>query len=46
MGYLVGIQSVAVHRECCNFENGDGGRREKNWAARSQAAGSNSLSMN
>ncbi|MBV8054502.1 MAG: hypothetical protein JO071_04590 [Deltaproteobacteria bacterium] len=31
---------------CCNFEDGDEGRRKKNWAARSQAARSNSLSMN
>ena len=33
-------------RKCCNFEGGDGGRRERNGAARSQAARSNSLSMN
>jgi hypothetical protein len=32
--------------KCCNFENGDGGRPERNWAARSQAARSNSWSMN
>jgi SRSO17 transposase len=31
---------------CCNFENSDEGRCERNWAARSQAARSNSLSMN
>jgi hypothetical protein len=33
-------------RKCCNFQNGDGGRPERNWAAKSQAARSNSLSMN
>jgi exonuclease SbcC len=33
-------------RKCCNFEDGDGGQPERNWAARSQAARSNSLSMN
>ena len=33
-------------RKCCNFENGDGGGPERNWAARSQAARSNSWSMN
>jgi Fe-Mn family superoxide dismutase len=32
--------------KCCNFQNGDGGRPERNWAAKSQAARSNSLSMN
>ncbi|HEY4933144.1 MAG TPA: SAM-dependent DNA methyltransferase [Terriglobales bacterium] len=32
--------------KCCNFENGDGGRPERNWAAKSQAARSNSWSMN
>ena len=32
--------------KCCNFENGDGGGPERNWAARSQAARSNSWSMN
>jgi len=31
--------------KCCNFENGDGGRPERNWAARSQAGRSNSWSM-
>jgi hypothetical protein len=31
---------------CCNFENGDVGRAEKNWAARFQAARSNNWSMN
>jgi hypothetical protein len=33
-------------RKCCNFENGDGGGPERNWAARFQAARSNSWSMN
>jgi len=33
-------------RKCCNFENGDGGRRARKLAARSQAARSNSWSMN
>ena len=33
-------------RKCCNFEIGDGGRPERNWAPRSQAARSNSLSIN
>src|ERR1022692_2877819 len=33
-------------RKCCNFENGDGGRPERSWAARFQAARSNSWSMN
>ena len=37
---------LRVLRKCCNFENGDGGRPERNWAARSQAARSNSWSMN
>jgi hypothetical protein len=37
---------VANLRKCCNFENGDGGGPERNWAARSQAARSNSWSMN
>jgi hypothetical protein len=32
--------------KCCNFEDGDGGQPERNWAARSQAARSNSWSMN
>jgi hypothetical protein len=32
--------------KCCNFENGDGGGPERNWAARFQAARSNSWSMN
>ena len=32
--------------KCCNFENGDGGRPERSWAARFQAARSNSWSMN
>ena len=32
--------------KCCNFEKGDGGRPERNWAARFQAARSNSWSMN
>jgi hypothetical protein len=36
----------SIGRKCCNFENGDGGGRERNWSARSQAARSNSLSMN
>ena len=35
-----------LERKCCNFENGDGGHHENNWAARSQAARSNSWSMN
>jgi len=33
-------------RKCCNFENGDGGGPERSWAARFQAARSNSWSMN
>ena len=33
-------------RKCCNFENGDGGGPERSWAAKSQAARSNSWSMN
>src|ERR1039458_1255510 len=37
---------VGVKRKCCNFENGDGGRPERSWAARFQAARSNSWSMN
>jgi tetratricopeptide (TPR) repeat protein len=36
----------ALKGKCCNFENGDGGGPERNWAARSQAARSNSWSMN
>ena len=32
-------------RKCCNFENRDGEHPERNWAARSQAARSNSWSM-
>jgi hypothetical protein len=32
--------------KCCNFENGDGEHPERNWAARFQAARSNSWSMN
>jgi hypothetical protein len=36
----------ASQRKCCNFEGCDGGRPERNWAARSQAARSNSWSMN
>ena len=35
-----------VRRKCCNFQNGDGGRPERSWAARFQAARSNSWSMN
>src|ERR1017187_7563063 len=31
--------------KCCNFENGDGGHPERSWAARFQAARSNSWSM-
>ena len=37
---------VTLARKCCNFQNGDGEHPERNWAARSQAARSNSLSMN
>src|ERR1700692_1663461 len=33
-------------RKCCNFENGDREGPERNWAARFQAARSNSWSMN
>ena len=36
----------ATDGKCCNFESGDGGGPEGNWAARSQAARSNSWSMN
>jgi len=32
--------------KCCNFEDNDGGLPEKNWWDRSQAARSNSWSMN
>jgi hypothetical protein len=32
--------------KCCNFENGDRGGPERNWAARFQAARLNSWSMN
>jgi hypothetical protein len=32
--------------KCCNFEDSDGELPEKNWSGRSQAARSNSLSMN
>jgi hypothetical protein len=35
-----------VKGKCCNFENGDRGGPERNWAARFQAARSNSWSMN
>ena len=42
----VGGIDVAIERKCCNFENGDGGRPERNWAARFQAARANSWSMN
>jgi hypothetical protein len=35
-----------IYRKCCNFENGDGEHPERKWAARSQAARSNSWSMN
>ena len=35
-----------VDRKCCNFESGDRGGSEGNWAARFQAARSNSRSMN
>ena len=38
--------SYEAKGKCCNFENGDGGGPERNWAARSQAARSNSWSMN
>jgi hypothetical protein len=31
--------------KCCNFDNGDGGRPERNWAARSHAAKSNDLTL-
>ncbi len=41
-----GYETLLVGGKCCNFENGDGGRPERNWAARSQAARSNSWSMN
>jgi hypothetical protein len=43
-----GIDGLYEHlfRKCCNFENVDGGRPARNWAARSQAASSNSWSMN
>ena len=40
------ISTMLSERKCCNFENGDGGRPERSWAARFQAARSNSLSMN
>jgi hypothetical protein len=33
-------------RKCCNFKKGDGGSSERNWSVRSQAARSNSWSMN
>ena len=38
--------AMLLEWKCCNFENGEGGGPERNWASRSQAAGSNSLSMN
>jgi len=41
-----GCDEKASIGKCCNFENGDGGRPERNWAARFQAARSNSWSMN
>ena len=41
-----GLIAEEVERKCCNFESGDGGRCERNCAARSQAARSNSWSMN
>jgi hypothetical protein len=34
------------YRKCCNFEDGDGGSSKRNWTGRSQAARSNSWSMN
>src|ERR1035441_390989 len=37
---------LGSERKCCNFEKGDGGRPERSWAARFQAARSNSWSMN
>src|SRR5215472_12683452 len=44
--YNTDLTDTAWKRMCCNFENGDVGRAEKNWAARFQAARSNSWSMN
>jgi len=41
-----GTVPMQVLRKCCNFQNGDGGGPERNWAARFQAARSNSWSMN
>jgi single-strand DNA-binding protein len=41
-----GRQVYVEGGKCCNFENGDGGRPERNWAAKSQAGRSNSWSMN
>ena len=40
------INTDQDRRKCCNFENGDRGGPERNWAARFQAARSNSWSMN
>src|ERR1019366_3022477 len=44
--FVYGTERKLAERKCCNFQNGDGGRPERNWAARFQAARSNSLSMN
>ena len=44
-GLLRFVRAHIAQTEQCNFENGDGGRPERNWAARSQAARSNSWSM-
>jgi hypothetical protein len=41
-----GIKLYFTMRMCCNLENVDGGGPERNWSVRSQAARSNSWSMN
>ena len=51
IGKVIAIPQVGglhhrYERKCCNFENGDGEHPERKWAARSQAARSNSWSMN
>ena len=43
---FIALDKLHNQGKCCNFENGDGGGPERNWAARSQAARSNSWSMN
>jgi hypothetical protein len=46
IGFDASLAHLGLEGKCCNFENGDEGGPERNWAARFQVARSNSWSMN